>query len=171
MSWAYVAVAAAAVVSAIGTAVSADAQRRAANTNADIQMEAAKAARQKAGYDEQRHRESIQKLLSAQRALYGKSGLEMSGSPLLVMEDTAGEGELDALAIRYGGDVAAARARSGANLSRMQARDVQTAGYFQAGSTLLSGAGSAFGSKAKVKPSNLITDSGDQSFDYRKALK
>ena len=131
---------ASAVVAAGGTAVSADASRRAANTNADIQEQNAAAARAKSNYDEQRHRESVQKMLSTQRALYGKSGVDMSGSPLLVMEDTAAQGELDALAIRYGGDVASAQQRSAANLSRMQASDYQTAGYLKAGSSLLSGA-------------------------------
>jgi len=141
MSWAYVAISAVAVVaSVVGTVVSSDAQRRAANTNADIQEQNAAAARAKSSYDEQRHRESVQKMLSTQRALYGKSGVDMAGSPLLVMEDTAAQGELDALAIRYGGDVASAQQRSAANLSRMQASDYQTAGYLKAGSSLLSGA-------------------------------
>lgn len=153
MSWAYTAVTAAAViVSAVGTAVSADNSRRAANQNADAQEQAAIAAQRKADYDEARHRESVQKLLSAQRALYGKSGLEMSGSPLLVMEDTAAQGELDALAIRYGGSVSSAQQRSAANLSRMQAGAIQTASYFQAGSTLLSGASSGYGNYLKQKP-------------------
>lgn len=142
MTWAATAIAAvAAVVSATGMIVSADAQRRAANQNADIQEQAADAARKKAAYDEQMHRERIEKILSAQRALYGKSGVDMSsGSALLVAEDTASQGELDALAIRYGGDVDAARLRSGANLSRMQGSDAQTAGMIGAGATLLQGA-------------------------------
>jgi len=71
----------------------------------------------------------------------------MEGSPLLVMEDTAATGELDALTIRYGGDVAAARSRSSANLSRMQGRAAQVGSYFTAGSTLLSGASSALSTK------------------------
>jgi len=139
MSWAYVAVVAA-IVGAVGTISAGDASRRAANQNADAQEQAAIAAQRKASYEEKMHRESVAKLLSAQRSLYGKSGVEMEGSPLLTMEDTAGQGEMDALAIRYGGDVAAAQQRSAANLSRMQASAVQTASYFQAGSTLLSGA-------------------------------
>jgi len=143
MSWVYVAVAAVAV-SAFGTIQAGQAAKSAAKYNAAVAEQAAKAASDKAAYDEQRHRESIRKLMSSQRALYGKSGLDMTeGSPLLVMEDTAAQGELDAMAIRYGGDIASARDRSAANLSRMQGAAAVTASYFQAGSTLLSGASSA----------------------------
>ena len=141
-----------ALTAATGTIVSADASRRAANQNADIAMQAAESAKNKAAYDEQMHRDRVQKLLSTQRALYGKSGVEMSGSPLLTMEDTASQGELDALAIRYGGDVAAAQNRSQANLSRMQGSNAMTAGYFSAGSTLLQGASSYYGNKMKIEP-------------------
>lgn len=142
----------AAVVAATGAVVSADAQRKAANTNADAQARAAEAAQQKANFDAQRQRESVSKLLSAQRALWGRSGLSMEGTPLLTLEDTAGQGELDTLAIRYGGDIGAARERSAANLSRMQGANAMTAGYFSAGSSLLSGAARAGGAKSG-KPS------------------
>jgi hypothetical protein len=145
----YLAIAAA--VAAAGAATySADAQRRAGNQQADynaaVAEEDAKAAKAKAEYDEKAHRENVRKILATQRALYGKSGVSMEGSPLLVMEDTQKQGELDALAIRYGGDVASARSRSEANLARMTGRNNAYAakgGYIQAGSTLLSGAESA----------------------------
>jgi hypothetical protein len=147
----------AAVVYAIGAAIavagavySGEQSRKAASQNADIQEQAAANAEAKAKYDEERHRKSVDKLLSAQRALYGKSGLDMSGSPLLVMEDTAAQGELDALAIRYGGSVTAGQQRSAANLSRMEGSSAQTSSYFKAGSSLLTGA-SAYGSKTITK--------------------
>lgn len=146
MTWAATAIAAvSAVVSAVGVISSADASRRAANQNADIAEQNAIAARQKAAYDEQMHRERVKKILGSQRALYGKAGVEMTGSPLLVMEDTAEQGELDALAIRFGGEVSASQNRSQANLMRMQGRDAMTAGTFTAGATLLQGAGNAYG--------------------------
>jgi len=147
--WVAGAAIAAVVVTAVGTVVSADNQRRAANQNADAQEQAAIAAQKKADFDAQRQRESVSKLLSAQRALWGKSGLTMEGTPLLTLEDTAGKGELDTLAIRFGGDLASARERSAANLSRMQGANAQTAGYFSAGSSLLSGAAQAGGYAAK----------------------
>ncbi|OQB51810.1 MAG: hypothetical protein BWX99_02707 [Deltaproteobacteria bacterium ADurb.Bin151] len=151
MGYATAAVVAAAVIAAGAGAYSADQQRRAGNQQADynaaVAEEDAKAAKAKAEYDEKAHRENVRKILATQRALYGKSGLSMEGSPLLVMEDTEKQGELDALAIRYGGDVASARSRSEANLARMTGRNnayAAKAGYIQAGSTLLSGAAGAY---------------------------
>ena len=140
-----VAAAVSAVAGAGGAVYSGEMQKKAADYNADVANVNALMAQNKAKADEQAHRAMVAKILSSQRALYGKSGLSMEGSPLLVMEDTALQGELDALTIRYGGDVAAANARSQANLQRMQGRAAQTSGYISAGTTLLSGASQAAG--------------------------
>lgn len=122
-------------------------QEEAADYNAAVSEQAARAAKDKASYEEDIHRERVRKLISSQRALYGKSGVDMSGSPLLTLEDTAGQGELDALAIRYGGNVSAAQNRSAATLSRMQGSAARTSSYIQAGSSLLTGASSTVKAK------------------------
>src|SRR3972149_4814714 len=89
-------------------------QKKAYKANAAILEQDALAEKQKSQYEEGAHRDRIRQILSRQKALYGKSGVQMEGSPLLVMEDTAAQGEMDALAIRYGGDAAAGRASNGA---------------------------------------------------------
>lgn len=130
-------------------------QRRATNINADraaeIEEQQAKAIEEKTRQEEALHRASGERLLSTQRALYGKSGVEFTGTPLLVMADTARQIELDARAIKYGGSIQAAQARNAATLSRTQgssaAKNAQTASYFSAGTTLLQGAGQAYGAK------------------------
>ena len=127
-------------------------QRRAASYSADVAEQAARAAQEKAAYDEEMHRERIRKTLSTIRSLYGKSGVDMTGTPLLALEETAAQGEMDALAIRYGGDVAAARQRSEAALLKMQGKVASTSSYFQAGSTLLQGAGSMYGKYKMYNP-------------------
>lgn len=113
--------------------------KKTADYNAQVAEQNAVAAEQKAAYDETLHRERVRKLLSSQKALYGKSGVDLAGSPLLALQETAGQGELDALAIRYGGDVEAARNRSAATLARMEGKAARTTGYMRAGSSLLSG--------------------------------
>jgi hypothetical protein len=60
------------------------------------------------------------------------------------MEETVKEGEMDAMAIRYGGEVEAARARSAAALARMQGKSEAMGSYAQAGSSLLSGAAKVY---------------------------
>ena len=132
------------VVGSVGAVVSADASRKAANYNADVAEANAVAIKNQNEANEKAHREQIKKILSTQRALYGRSGVTMEGSPLLVQMDTVEQGELDALAIRYGGDVAAAKERSMANLYKMQGQQASTMGAINAGTTLLSGASSAY---------------------------
>jgi hypothetical protein len=68
----------------------------------------------------------------------------MEGSPMMVQADTMEQGELDALAIRRGGDVAAAEQRSMARLYKMQGKAALKQGYYSAGSSLLSGGSSWF---------------------------
>lgn len=145
---ALIGMAVATVGSAAGMVYSGMKQAEAEEYNAKVREQAARAAQDKAAYDEQLHRDRVKKLLSTQRALYGASGVQMSGSPLLTLEDTAGQGELDALAIRHGGNVEASQQRSAATLSRMQGKAALTSSYIQAGSTLLSGASNTY-AKAK----------------------
>lgn len=157
----YIGLALAAVSAAVGAGgavYSADASRRTANYNADVMAQEALAAKDKAAYDEKMHREHVKKVLSTQRALYGDTGLSNEGTSLMVMEESVKQGEMDALVIKYGGDIAAAKARSQGNLFRMQGRQSQTAGYIGAGSTLLGGLSQAAGMykpKAKV-PQNKV---------------
>jgi hypothetical protein len=123
-----------AITSAIG-------QSRMARYNATVAMREAKAAKGKAAFDERRKRREIKTTLSQQRAQYGLRGVELEGSPLEVLGETAGKGELDALAIRYGGDIAASTARSEAGLYRLRGKAAMRTGFLEAGSSLLAGAG------------------------------
>jgi len=74
--------------------------------------------------------------LGRQRAIAAAQGTTMEGSPLMVLEDSAAEAELEALHIRQGGE-----ARAGGLIK--QGRAAQSAGYMQAGETLLTGAAKA----------------------------
>jgi len=112
-------------------------QKKAAQYTADTYAADAKAKKDKAALDAEQHRDLVRRYLSSQRALIGKAGLEESGSALLGLEETAGQGEFDALVIRYGGDVAAARSTSAATLARAQGKAAQTASVIRAGGSLL----------------------------------
>lgn len=127
----------AAVISAVVGVYSAYEQKRAASKAASIQEEQAEAAEKKTKYDVELHRERVKKFLSSQKALYGKSGLALKGSPLLVLQDTERQAKLDEMAIRLGGDVNAATYQSQANLLRQQGRTAFAAGALQAGTSLL----------------------------------
>jgi Flp pilus assembly protein TadB len=150
----------AAVVALVITAVSAgfsayssikqgETQKEAAEENEKIAFANAQAIEEKAKYDEEMHREKVKKILKSQRALYGGAGVDMEGSPLMVQADTMEQGELDAMAIRRGGDVAAAEQRSMARLYKMQGKAALQKGYYSAGSSLLSAGSSIAGGFVK----------------------
>jgi cell wall-associated NlpC family hydrolase len=148
VAWAAVA---AAAVSAVAAVQQGQATSKMAKYNAQVMENQAVAERQKAALEEQRHRARTTKLLSTQRALIAKSGLDLEGSPLLVMEDTAAQSELDSLLIRYNGEMGANRAQSQAGLDRMRASSASTGGYLSAGASLLNGVsrmGSIYGPTA-----------------------
>lgn len=129
-----------AVTSAAGAMQQGAAQQNMANYNAAVAEREAESARRAAAFEESAQRDRAEKVKSTQRALFAKSGVTPEGSPLLVEADTAQQAEQDALAIRYSGSVAEARAKSQAALDRMQGKVAKQAGYFKAGSSLLTGA-------------------------------
>jgi hypothetical protein len=82
----------------------AEAQAGIAGYNASIATNEALRAEQEARERARRIREDNQRLLSTQRAAYGKSGIVMEGTPLSIMADTAAMGELTAADAMYEGD-------------------------------------------------------------------
>lgn len=70
-----------------------------------------KTAKQAAAFDESQQRQKARQLLGAQRAAYAKAGVTLAGSPTDVIADTAAQAEIDALAIRWGGQQRAAAYR------------------------------------------------------------
>ena len=137
-------IAASAAVGAAGAISAGRASEKAAKYNAEVAEQDAIAAQKKATYDESIHRDKVKRLLSTQRAITGKAGLSMTGSPLLATLDTVEKGELDALAIRFGADISSQRSLSSAAASRLEGSAASTASKFKAGSTLLSGAARSY---------------------------
>lgn len=129
-----------AVISAVGTLYTVQQQQAMADYNEKVARQNAQMAEDKANYDARMHNQEVQRMLATQRSLYGISGVSSeSGSPLLVMADSVKQGAMDSLAIKYGGNVEAAKQRSAAAMYRMQGDAAMTAGMFSAGSSLLSG--------------------------------
>lgn len=113
--------------------------------NADVMRQGAQATREKAEFDETMHREKVRKLLSSQRAAYGAAGVDMAGSPLLVLEDTAAQGELEAKTIKHGGEVEASQKLNQAEIYETQGKNARSASIWKAGTSLLSGGASVAG--------------------------
>jgi len=142
-TWAAIATVAGTTMSAMSQIQQGKSTKQWSEYNAAIAERDALAAQQSAEYDAGEKRKETERLLGRQRALYGKAGVTLEGSPLLLMEETASQGELDALMIEREGKLKAGNYQSEAALSRMKGSSAQKAGYYGAGSSLLTGASSA----------------------------
>lgn len=78
-------------------------QAKALDSNAELLDVAGKQAVVDADFEAKRIERYGESFLSTQKAVYAKSGVELSGSPLLVMADTEKNIHLDALITRLNG--------------------------------------------------------------------
>lgn len=130
---------------ATGTVMSAQAQSDAAKYNAAVAKNQAETAAQQAAFDAQQIRDKNRRILGAQRAAFAASGVDPdAGTPVDIRADSANQGELEALTAIYTGRSGANSALARAKLENFTARSAMTSGYIQAGSSLLSGASSAY---------------------------
>jgi len=120
--------------------------------NRDIQARNATLARQQAGAREEAQRRRAKQVMGEQQAQLSQAGMGLSGSYGDVIGQSAANAELDALNIRYEGELQAqglleqsAQSEISARMNRINARQAGRAGNIGAASTLLSGASSAYG--------------------------
>ncbi len=134
-------------------AQAADFNRKVAERNQIIAGQQRQLAIQGAQIDaEDKRRENRRKLASIRNS-FGASGIELAGSPLSIVEDSATELELDARRTEYDGQVAGYRSalqimglQDEANLAgvsaqsaRSRARSARTAGFLNAGGAIAGG--------------------------------
>lgn len=146
------------VVGAIGAMEAANQQAQALEYNAKVAERNAQMAKDQADYEAKRQGSKMARLNASQRVAYLASGVMIDdGTAMDVMIDTTTQGEMDRLAILYGGDVESVNYRSQAASARMEAAAVKTAGMYRGFSTLLGGAGSALGQYRQGQALRLIT--------------
>ena len=140
-----------AIVMAVGATVSAGAavysgiqQKKAADYNAKMSEQNAKAIDVQTREAIRRQREQNRAILSAQRASALTSGVAETGSTLLVAMENARNLERNVTDIATQGNAQQYAALNQATLSRMQGSAAMTSGLLQGTGTLLSGVGQAF---------------------------
>jgi hypothetical protein len=138
-------------VGALQAGEAADAQAKAqadANRyNAQVKELQAGVERQVAGRKEEAQRREARQVLGEQRAALAQSGVQLgTGSAADIQEQSATMAELDALTIRYQGEMAAKGLLYDAEADKFEAsaniaagKNAKTASYLQAGSAILSG--------------------------------
>jgi hypothetical protein len=153
---------AAAAVQAVGTIQQGKAQKAQANANAtaarynaNLRTMEADIARQTAGRREEAQRRQARQVLGKQRAGIAQAGIGFAGSALDLMYQSELLSELDALNIRYEGDLRSYGLLAQAEQDRYSARAYEAAGknamrsaYLSAGATLLAGGASYYGATA-----------------------
>jgi len=133
------------------------------NANAGIMDASAQAIREQTVAQEGVQRREARQVLGAQAAGFAQAGGGMEGSAHDVMEQSAVLAELDALNIRYGGELKAKGLTDEATISRFEAKTYKAAarktlklGYLGAGADILGGAAAygQYGSYQKLLKAN-----------------
>lgn len=135
MSWALFA----AGMQVVGALQSGAAERAAAEHNAQMSEQEARMIEAQAKEDERRLRIASRKHLGDMRANVGASGVQMEGSVLDVLAESAATAELDAQTIRIQGRERAYAARMGASLSRSEGASASTRALYGAAGAAASG--------------------------------
>lgn len=142
-----------------GSAKSAQQQQAAGETsqqigefNAQIAEQNAALARSQAAVEEARVRKSAEAFKGKQKAAFTASGVDPgTGSPLLVLADTAREAEIEALNVRRRGEIQATGFEQEAVGERFTGAQAVKAGSTGAKATILSGAGRSLATGFKLK--------------------
>ena len=148
---AVIATVASAAVTAAGAVYSGMQQKRAADYNAKMSEQNAKAIDVQTREAIRRQREQNRAILSAQRASALTSGVAETGSTLLVAMENARNLERNVTDIATQGNAQQYAALNQATLSKMQGRAYQTSGFLQGTGTLLSGSGQAWAGYNSIK--------------------
>lgn len=126
--------------------------------NADIARQEIRITKARAKIEIGRKRKAQKALISEQQVLFAISGVRIDeGTPLLIMQETLEETELDILLTQFNADVEAERLRSQARQDEIRsaqrrtvAGQIRTAASIRAGKTLLASA-STFAQKFPEK--------------------
>ena len=133
---------------AIGAIQQGNASQAAANRNAEMLDRNAGIEREQANQREESKRREARQVLGAQRAAFAQSGGGMGGSAADVMQQSSVNAELDALTLRYEGDLRARGMEAEAASERYAGKVAKRQGYMQAVGSILSGAGMYQGAQA-----------------------
>jgi hypothetical protein len=136
--------------------------------NAAVQKQNADNALLVGNANEEAQRRKARLVMGAQRAGIAESGMSGSQTASDLLEQSAGNAEMDALNIRYGAQLQSTGYLNNSTLDTWQAKNdresasaAKTAVYMNAGAKILSGAGSYIKGQALLKKSGSVGVSKD----------
>ncbi len=121
-----------AVVSAVGTLAGAAQRAGVARAQAKIARNNALVERQKADFEAQRERDRLRRLISTRRARTLASGVAIAGSPLEVIVDQVGQGEVEIAKNNFDREARARNFDAEANIKRSNAGSILFGGSLDA---------------------------------------
>lgn len=142
-------VVAATALKAGGTIMETQSARSEADTEAKVAGVNADLASSQAGQAEDAQRRQNREVLARQRAAVGESGFTSGGSFQKVEEQSAVEAELDALNIRYGGQLRRQGSLVQRDTAKARGKAITRSGYMKAAGQLLGGGADAYQSSAQ----------------------
>jgi hypothetical protein len=138
MGYAAAIAAVAAALTAVGTVSQADTQRKVANFNADRASEAAASKQTASASDAYKQMLVDEAEMASNRVYFNTHGVRIDeGTPIETLGEQAGKRALNVAAIRMRGSMEAGELLNQGSLFQAQGQASQTAGYLNAGSTLL----------------------------------
>lgn len=123
----------------LGAVRQGNANANVAEYNASISEQNASIVEAQGAEQARRSLVNTHKLIGAQQAAYGASGVASDGSAMDVMRASAAQGELNALTLKNNAAIKANAYRNEANLDRYRGNNDKIAGYMNAASTGLMG--------------------------------
>ncbi len=138
--------AASTALSTIGALRDAGAQANAAKANARVAEQQAQLQRDVGQFNVARERRLQRRALAQQVANAGSQGTALTGQPIDLLADSAKQAELDLQALRFDSEIKAQASDTEARFRRFEARQARNAGFFKAGTALLTGATKIAGS-------------------------
>jgi len=110
------------IVSGLGSLASSQAQANAADAQADIYDTQAQMELERGRFEADRMNRQARQIAGRQVANYAAAGVDLTGSPAMVIDDTAAEEALDIGAIRYGAEARSNNLTARAELQRQNAQ-------------------------------------------------
>ncbi len=150
------------LVESFGQKKQGDLAAAASKYNAQIYEQQADLIRQGAAQDKITGRRQKASFLSTQKTNYAFRGVKLTGSPLLVIADSAANLELDIQNTEFNALTRASYADSAAALSKIYARNQKLAGTTSAGASLLNTAVKATNLLPKGSPATGVRDDGSK---------
>ena len=111
--------------------------KKAEQYNASVSEQQAAQLKKQGEIDVINKRKEARSFNAKQKQMYAMSGVELSGSPLQTMADSAAEFEMDILASKYNTAMGISRAESEARYHKYLGRQYAQQGYLNAFSSLL----------------------------------